>query len=512
MEQNLEETFFGRSRWLLISTLVVIFALGFGIRFYDFSDPALDFHATRQLRAHLMARGFYHKWFYDPSSEEWQRQMAVEQLEGSEIIEPPLFEMAMAVVYKIAGVEQPLIARGFAIVFWMIGGLVLFLFASNLTNVDGALFALAFYTFLPFGVVASRSFQPDPLMVMWMILTWLAFYRWQQTGQWKWTILAGLSAGMALLTKNVAIFFLLPPIAAVLLLKPGLKKTLGNPQAWVLAGLAALPTLIYTLYGLWVLELGAQFEGRFFPELLRDPAHYVKWLNEVLKIMSFPAFLGGLLGMFIFKKPVQRAFLIGLWVGYGLYGLLFPYHFLTHSYYHLPLVPMVALSLAAVVDPIFARIVNLKLGLVPQLVIFVVFAFGILFQIWQSRVIFAADDYHHEPAYWEAVGEVVGHDTQIVALSQDYSNRIAYYGWINPLNWPGVGHFKYRELRGGKPVEFDTWFAEYTENMDYFLVTRIKELDRQPELKEALYNGYQIFAEGPGYLVFDLSQPLTQNP
>jgi hypothetical protein len=103
---------------------------------------------------------------------------------------------------------------------------------------------------------------------------------------------------------------------------------------------------------------------------------------------------------------------------------------------------------------------------------------------------------------------VVGHKTKVVALSQDYSNRIAYYGWVDALNWPGVGHFNYRELRGGKPVEFDEWFAEYSAGMDYFLVTRIKELDRQPELKDALYNGYTIYAEGDGYIVFDLKDPL----
>ena len=131
METNSENTFFGRSRGIFLGTLVLMFILGFGIRFYDFSDPALDFHATRQLRAFLMARGFYHKWFDDPAIEDWQRQMAIDQLEESEIIEPPLFEMTMALVYKIVGFEEPLIARGFAITFWMIGGLALFLFARD---------------------------------------------------------------------------------------------------------------------------------------------------------------------------------------------------------------------------------------------------------------------------------------------------------------------------------------------------------------------------------------------
>jgi hypothetical protein len=149
---------------------------------------------------------------------------------------------------------------------------------------------------------------------------------------------------------------------------------------------------------------------------------------------------------------------------------------------------------------------ELKLGRVNQLLIHAVLAFGVLYQMWNVRITLF-EDFRHEPAYWQQIGDLVGHDTEIVALSQDYSNRVAYYGWIYPLNWPGLGHFRYRELRGGKPVDFETWFANYTQGMDYFLVTRPKELDRQTELAEALYNRYAIFAEGPGYIVFDLKNP-----
>lgn len=502
-----QNNFFTGYCYLLPITLIVMFLLGLGVRLYDLTDPPLDFHPTRQLRSLLLARGLYYKWDPNPELPDWQVAQAISQWDNAEIIEPPIFEILTAITYRLIGSEVFWAARIWASVFWLIGGLALYFLARDMTSVDGAIIALGFYLFLPFAVVASRSFQPDPLMVMWIIISWWTFYRWEQSPTWKRAILAGIAAGMALLTKNVAVFFLLPSYVAALLVGRGLKKTLRDPQAWVVAGLAALPMIIYTLYGLWVLKLGQQFEGRFFPELLKDPAHYIKWLNEVLKIMSFPTLLAALVGMFIFEKPVQRAFGIALWVGYGIYGLLFPYHFLTHSYYHLPLIPVVALSLAAVSAPVFAWTANLKLNAGLTGLLLGVLAFGLAYQLWNTRIEMF-EDYRHEPAYWQAVGDVVGHKTKVVALSQDYSNRIAYYGWVDALNWPGVGHFNYRELRGGKPVEFDEWFAEYSAGMDYFLVTRIKELDRQPELKDALYNGYTIYAEGDGYIVFDLKDPL----
>ncbi|MFN2235788.1 MAG: ArnT family glycosyltransferase, partial [Anaerolineales bacterium] len=301
-------SFFTSCRFLLPITLAVIFILGLGIRLYDLTDPPLDFHATRQLRSLLMARGLYHKWFEDPNIPDWQRQIAIEQWEGHQIIEPPIFEIIAALTYGLVGFETDWIARIWASLFWLIGGAALFLVARRLSSADGGVVALAFYIFLPFGVIASRSFQPDPLMVMWIVVSWWTFYRWYQSPSWQRAIFAGLSAGMALLTKNVSVFFLLFPFAALLLMGKGFKKTLRDPQSWVIAGLAALPLVIFTLYGLWVLELGEQFGGRFFPELLKDPSHYIKWFNEVLKIMAFPWLLGGLLGMFAFKKADQRAF------------------------------------------------------------------------------------------------------------------------------------------------------------------------------------------------------------
>ena len=499
-------SFFGRSKWFLNITLLIIFMLGLGIRLYDFTDPPLDFHATRQLHSMLMARGFYYKWF-DVPDDDWKREMAIEQLSDIEIIEPPLLEITAALIYRIIGFEQPLVARVLSSLFWLIGGIALYALARDMTSVDGAVIALSFYTFLPFGVVASRSFQPDPLMVMWIVVAWWAFYRWLQSPNWKRTALAGVCASMALFTKNVAIFMLLPAMLATLPVKFGFKSVLRNRQVWGIAALAAILPLGYLLFGLQFLGLEKQFGGRFFPNLLRDPAHYVRWLDQILKIVSFSTFLGGLLGMFLFRKAYQRFFVMGLWFGYVLFGLFFPYHFWTHSYYHLPLIPVIALSLAAMAVPLFRWMPEIKLGLLLQVGIGVVLFFGIVVQMWEVRVILSKD-YRHEPPYWQDIGNLVGHDTKVVSLSQDYSERVSYYGWIHPVNWPGANHLKYRELRGARPITFSELFADSTNGMDFFLITRLKELDRQPDLADALYGGYEIYAEGPGYVIFDLRKPL----
>jgi len=44
----------------------------------------------------------------------------------------------------------------------------------------------------------------------------------------------------------------------------------------------------------------------------------------------------------------ERFIAIGLWVGYIAYGFTFPYNFITHDYYHLPIILVVAFGMIPV--------------------------------------------------------------------------------------------------------------------------------------------------------------------
>jgi 4-amino-4-deoxy-L-arabinose transferase-like glycosyltransferase len=375
-----------------------------------------------------------------------------------------------------------------------------------MTSVDGGIIPLIVYIFVPFGAIASRSFQPDPLMVMWLVLAWWAFCRWYRVKTWRAALMAGLFAGIAMLIKSVAIFLLLGGMAALLIQDQGIKRAIKDIQAWMIAGLSALPVVVYTLYGLYGLGLSSQFSGRFFPELLINPSHYIRWASEMMAIVGFAGLILGLIGTFLFRKPYHRAFVAGLWGGYVLYGLFFPYHFLTHNYYHLPLIPLVALSLAPLAEGLFKHITSVKLNWMGKSWVFGVIFLGIALQLWDIRVELARSDYRHEPAYWASLGEKVGREHEVIALTHDYGDRIFYYGWLKVHNWPETGQISYKELRSGKTFEFESWFEEQTEGMDYFLVTRIKDLERQTELKEMLYNHYELIDQGDGYLLFDVKQ------
>jgi len=344
MENKSSYWFFG-NRATLIATLVLAFALGIGIRMFDLTDLPLDYAPTRQLFSLLKARSMYYGMLpADANVPAWQRAMAAKQT--TPVIEPPVLEMITALTYRVVG-EYTWIARIYSSLFWVLGGIFLFLLARQLSSLEGAVVAVLFYLFVPFGIIVSRSFQPDPLMTALIIAGAWALYRWHSAGTWKGAVTAGLLMGAALFIKNYAAFPL--GIAALAVVfeharERGWRAALTDRQMWLVALLALLPVGIYTLYGIQAGFLAGQFDFRFFPELWTTGGFYLRWLGQIEGIIGFGAFAVAVIGVFLAGRRAT-VFLLGLWIGYLLFGMTFAYHISTHDYYNLMLIPIVALGI-----------------------------------------------------------------------------------------------------------------------------------------------------------------------
>ena len=502
----LETSFFGKSKIFLWIVLLILFGLGFAIRMVDLTDPPLDFHPTRQLRSAIIARSMYYQSL--PDTGDWKRNVAVSQYTGEGIIEPLVMETIVANTYKVIGSDPVWVARIYASVFWLIGGLGIYFLTSAMTSPDGGVLATAYYLFVPFGIIASRSFQPDPLMVMFIVLALWALYYWYRKPSWKTASLAGILAGMALFVKAVALFPILFAMAGFFLFTKGVRNALKDPQIWLIAGLSVLPMILYTLYGIFFGSMESQFLGRFFPEFWRDLGFYFSWEEMATGIVGYGAVFAALLGTFLFSTPGLRALGMGLWLGYFVFGMVFPYHFTTHSYYHLPLIPIVAITLAPIGALVFKPLGKLSPEIIIRVVIFALLLSAIVLKTWDVRLDLAREDFRHEPAHWANIGEIIEHNPSVVGLVHDYGNRLAYYGWVTPKIWPPLGQQNLRQLQGKPAIEVQEWFNERAGNKDFFLVTMKNQFNKQPELQKLLYDNFPVFAEGDGYLIFDLRNPL----
>lgn len=483
--------------WVVVAVIVIT---GLAIRLYDLKDAPLDFHPTRQLHSALIARGIYYQNL--SGVPDWQRELAVRQWKAEGLIEPQIMERLAAWTYQLAGGEYLWIPRLYAIFFWMVGGLFLFLLARDLAGLNGAVISLAYFLILPYAAIASRAFQPEPLLVASLLAAYWAMLRWQRCHTWPRALLAGALAGWAIYVKAVAVFFIGGAWLGLLLAGLGLRAAIRSRQVWSMAALTVLPYLAYHIYGMYGLKLlESQFSLRFFPQMWIDPAFYLRWTDQIAQSAGFELFLAAVIGLFAVRDRAGRGLLLGLLAAYLVYGLTFSYYVSTHDYYQEPLIPLAALGLGAGVSTLL-RVLRGPRWLV-SLAVLGVLLFAVVFRANDTRTTLKRTNYGSEVAFWQGLGKEFGPGTPVVGLMQDYGYRLEYWGWITPTNWMVSGDFDLRAM-AGQSIDRKKLFEEDVAGKDYFVVTLLDELDKQPMVKELLKDNYAVYRQGDGYVIYDL--------
>ena len=339
---------------------MLLFVTALSIRLYDLTDLPLDFHPTRQLLSAIKARALYYETQPNGiSTKQLEAGIYLAKLKAT--VEPVVFERLVAFTYRYTG-EQLWVARVYASLFWLIGGIFLFMLVLQFTSFEGALFSTGYYLFFPYAIISSRSFQPDILMLMLILSFWWMFARWmdltpgpslrdasrspKRRGGWLNAFLAGLLGGLAIYIKFSAAFFVIGAALGLAFSRFTFRELLRNAQIWVMAIVGALPALMYLVYGIFIQgDLGGQFAGDH-PGLIVEPVNICSGAVKA-DIASGGVFIAlALLGFFLAGKGPLRSLMTGLWISYAAYGLFFDYHVATHDYYHLPLIAIVAVSLS----------------------------------------------------------------------------------------------------------------------------------------------------------------------
>jgi hypothetical protein len=498
------------SRKLEAALFSLLILLGIGVRLLDLTDLPFDFAATRQLHSMIIARGFYYQMDTPATLAIPQdlRQFGINASHGESIIEPPIVEWLTANTYRLAGGENLVIPRLYSIFFWVLGAGAIYLLAKMLTTRSGAFVATAVYLFTPFGVIASRSFQPDPLMIC--LVSWALYFqlRWRRDDTWITAVLAGVFTGLAVYVKAIAVFYVGLPILALALNK-GFKNWIRNPRVYLMAALALIPGAIYNLVSATVGgNASAIFGTRFFPNLFVQVEFYAGWATLIRGAVGFGAFLMALTAVLLLRNRSHQAFFGAMWLGYILFGFTVAYHISTHNYYQLPVFPIVSLGVGIFAGEILRRLESTAPSWIVKALVWFVFFFLIAVNINEVRGTLYAENYRPEKAFWARLGDKIGHNSAVIALTQDYGGRLSYFGFVNPQIWSTTGDFRLSALSGSTNPDVVQLIKEKTAGMDYFLVTALNDFDAQPALKEYLLSHYSV-DQGDGYYLFDLHKPLT---
>jgi 4-amino-4-deoxy-L-arabinose transferase-like glycosyltransferase len=368
--------------------------------------------------------------------------------------------------------------------------------------------AVAVLSFLPFAIQFSRNFQPETIMVSLMIAAMWAMVRYDEAPSPKGIALVIVTTAAAGFVKPVSLFVLYGVFAALTIQRLGWGAAIRDRRAWWFASVAAAPALVWGVYGFIVAGfLVGQEDGRILPELLLQPAHWAQTIRLVLEVVTLPLLPVAVIGLLAVPAGRGRTFAIGALVGYLTFMLIFTYHTATHNYYHLQLVPLMALAVASCAD-LAIRHRSLR----PVAAAVSVLAVAVGGVVGVSRMAPTSQELAIIPVA-EQVGRVVDHSTHTVSVvERPWPPRQAwYYGYFAGRTW-----FLETELSlaraTGAAVDAEVLLNRALRARDRYLVIIDRgQVDDVPGLWHLLESRYRVVEEAPAFVVFDLARKRASN-
>jgi hypothetical protein len=454
------------------TTLGLLMIAALAVRTHEIGQPVVRFHPTRHYRSAVLARACY----YDRATgvPDWARTVAdanrVMQPEG----ELPLMEWLACGAYLLTGHENVAIPRLIAATAWVSGAIPLWMLAARLASPLSAFLAAALYLFLPYGIVASRNFQPDPLMTMASLWAMVGVVRYHDDRTRARFGLAALLVGLAGLIKPMSVFLTVPVILA----------TMGMGSAGLVAAGLLLPGLYYGYSMIAGSLIQDQMRMRFEPHLIATKFFWGGLARMASRVETLPLLAVAVAGAVVAPGVLARRVLLALFGGYAAFAVAFTYHMPTHDYYHLPYLAVVALGVAAVSAQLEARVTERTWDRVVFTCCGIVMIAGVVL----ARPRLHVPDADVYQAMYEEIGNLTAHDARTLILDTEYGYALMYHGQISGDSWPNRDDLAAEAIDGRAAVDADTRFVRDYEDWGphYFIVTDLGSLEASPDLQAML--------------------------
>jgi hypothetical protein len=468
-----------------------------------------DFATMRQYHSAMIARAMYAR--LDPGAMTPERRTAAEDYVAQATIpEPIIVERIAAVGYVVAREERLWIPRALSALYWLVAALCLFGAGRAIAGPIGGLTAAAVHLFLPYGIDASVSFQPDALAVLLMSaslygLTRLGTSRLAPGSESTALAIAVAFAALAILVRPMTGCFILPAMIVATWQRRSGAGTRGarlSPLMVMALAASVLPAVAYYLY-FFVTDpvVHARVGATFAPGLFLEPGFWRGWARLAWLAFGPVVFVAALAGALFVARGRARAMLVSLWAGYALYGCLFNLHVSTHPYYQTLAVPMVALSLA----PLAAGLASILR--VSTLVPAGVAGLLLLSATWQGM--WTRSPKADRVRAYEAVGRATAHSRRVIFLTDNWGVPLRYHADIGGRYWPTRFEIDmYRPLgAGGIPdITAEVRLRQFRDGIDaeYFAITDFDEFERQPDVRDLLDRVARLVERTDMYVVYEL--------
>ncbi len=525
--------------------LVVSFFAAAAVRLYNIDAAKLYFNPTRQYYSFCIAKGFYFQ--SADSVPQWSKRIAAINKEALDDKEPPVTEYLVAQIWRIVGGQNHWAPSLVCSAFWLIGGVFVFLIAQKYTTAVPAAIATAFYLLCPFGIVMSRSFQPESLMTMMFLAGIYTIFNYYEKPSTKRLFIMALVSGLAILAKVSIIFPIWAAFIAAGVCKNSLRRTIFSRRhlAFVILGIG--PAFMYYSYlAIFTEEVRMVAESVLAPQILLDSFFWTGWLNQLGSVVGFIPIIAAGFGILLVRDKTVKSILIGLAVGYLAYALIFTYTTATHDYYQVQIIPIVVLAASPVIafflDQLRLKNSRHHRSALAVALLLLIAILGLLAGIKTSAfrtenrllkpsMAFAYKCFGMRPKHLaqysvdypkfieraQKIGDAVNHSEKTITLGLTvplwYYGEYAGHGWPPYRRWAhdekhaGIGTgAKWKEYRGRTAEElFERHFSRFSPQ--YFVVATLKDFERQKSLREFLYGKFKVLIREEKYLIFDLTKP-----
>ena len=486
---------------LLRATVALLFLLGLAIRVYFIQEPGVV--PDRQYRSFLIARAYYFEM--SDAIPEWRKNVASTSSQRQESLEPQITERIVGLIYRLVNGDHWWIARLVASFFWLIGGIPLYLLAKRIGSGESAVISTAYYLLVPYGVLLSLSFLPEPLMIMMLLFSLLAIVRYYEKPSHLRLLFAGSISGLAILIKPFVVFIILGAFLALAIYEKRTIRRILDFSLLIFATVSLLPGGLFYGYGILGEEyLRWKVETSFLPHFFLSRTYWEGWFLAGTEAVGFAPLLIALLGLPMLQKGESRPLVVGLGAGYVAFCLSFNYfiHFL--AYYHAQLIVIVALSIGPILALLAHHLRTLCTRWYAWAPVFLALMCIAFFNIRSIQRGHIYPQIEGEEIASE-IGELVNHSNRVAYLSYVYGLPLEYYGELAGEYWPRPAKEWPLQKESDQPLSIEERIELIGFSPEYFVVTQFEEYKRyHSDLKNFLETNGSLVAQRENYLIYKM--------
>lgn len=335
--------------------LSFILILGFSVRLYKIGNPIADWHSWRQADTASVSRVYIQQGinlliprYHDISSV----QTGFFNPNGYRMVEFPFYNALNALLFNASHVfSLEVWARLITIFCALVTSFFLYLIGRSISSKWVGVMAAFFYLFIPYNIYFTRVILPDPMGVMFGVISIWAFLEFYIHDEKYLPYVSAIFFGLAMLIKPYLGFYLFP-IIYLAIRKYGLKSFLKNKN--LIFGALIYLILAFVPFFLWRAWESKFPEGipfyiwAFNGDLIRFKPSWWYWIfgerlgQLILGSLGLIPFIFG-----VFNTKVKNLFVQWFLAGALFYVVVVADANVMHDYYQILIIPAVSLALAA---------------------------------------------------------------------------------------------------------------------------------------------------------------------